>query len=91
MARSEGLRWIPGRPAAPADRDSYRLGAVEDGVEVMWSPGTQDRDHSWVRSEDWNDSIAFTKGKKYEFKFTRAGSDSIASGLGCRLSGVTMA
>jgi len=50
------------------------------------------RPHTWVKMPLTTVSgQSFTKGKKYEFKFTRAGSDSIASGLGCRLSGVTMA
>jgi hypothetical protein len=44
---------------------------------VMWSTGTQDKNESWVRFENWNTHVAFTKGKHYEFRFTRTGSDSV--------------
>ncbi len=55
----------------------YRVEVWEDGNEIMWSTGSQNRDHSWVRFENWSTQVAFTKGKQYEFRFTRSGVDSI--------------
>ncbi|MEO0005218.1 MAG: hypothetical protein ABIK49_04365, partial [candidate division WOR-3 bacterium] len=55
----------------------YRVGVLENGSEIMWSTGNQKQDHSWIRFENWSTQVTFTKGKRYEFKFTRVGQDSI--------------
>ena len=55
----------------------YTVAVLEDGAQVMSSNGSQDYDCRWVRFENWDNHVAFTKGKRYEFKFTRSGSDSI--------------
>ena len=55
----------------------YRCGVWGDGTELMHSGGVQGRDHNWVRFGDWSTQARFTKGKQYEFRFTRSGSDSI--------------
>ena len=55
----------------------YRVGILEGDVELTHADGTQHQPTSWVRFEEWSSQIAFTKGKKYEFRFTRTGSDSI--------------
>ena len=58
--------------------NDYYVVVKEGGVDVMESPGTQGGDHQWVRFDDWDDTTyKFTKGKTYEFRFTRSGSDSI--------------
>jgi hypothetical protein len=57
----------------------YRVGVWGGNTELTFATGVQHQPTSWVRFENWNPShIAFTKGKRYVFKFTRAGSDSAA-------------
>jgi hypothetical protein len=57
----------------------YHVAVYDGGSLVMWSDGEQDWDSRWVRFEDWDRRAAFTKGKEYKFRFTRAaGSDSVA-------------
>jgi len=41
----------------------YRAGVWLDGAEVMWSWGDRVADHAWIKFEDWNTQVAFTKGK----------------------------
>ncbi|MBN2464197.1 hypothetical protein JXD38_01040 [candidate division WOR-3 bacterium] len=55
---------------------AYRVGVWLDNQEVTWSYGDTVLDHSWIRFERWNDTGVFARGKKYEFRFTRSGSDS---------------
>ena len=56
---------------------AYQAQILDDGVPLMSSNGSQDGDCRWVRFENWNGQVAFTKGKKYEFRFTGSGGDSI--------------
>jgi len=49
----------------------------DNGVQVMSSNGTQDGDCRWVRFDNWDYHVAFTKGRQLTVKFTRSGSDSI--------------
>jgi hypothetical protein len=55
----------------------YRVGVWEGGVELTYATGVQHQPASWVRFDNWNTQVAFTKGKQYEVRFTRSGSDSI--------------
>jgi hypothetical protein len=55
----------------------YTATVYEDEVPLMSSKGVQDSDCRWVRFENWSSQAAFTKGKQYEFRFTRGGQDSI--------------
>jgi hypothetical protein len=51
---------------------------VYDGTSpVMSSSGDRVPEHGWVKFENWNTRVAFTKGKQLTIKFTRAGNDSI--------------
>jgi hypothetical protein len=64
------------------DTTSFNLGIYEypDGVLPMASALGQHptKGHSWLRFPVVTASgQSFTKGKRYEFKFTRSGSDSI--------------
>jgi len=63
---------------AKGNGGTYRAGVVLDGDEIMWSNGVQGQSESWVKFEDWNTQVAFTKGKTYEVRFTRSGGDSYA-------------
>ena len=54
----------------------YRVGVWDGDVELTRADGTQHQPTSWVKVENWSSQVAFTKGKEYEFRFTRAGSDS---------------
>ncbi len=55
---------------------AWRVGVWLDGNEVMWSTGASAHNKNWVRFESWNTHVAYAKGRKYEFRFTRSGSDS---------------
>jgi hypothetical protein len=56
----------------------YTATVFEDGAQITQAVGQQRDDCSWVKFENWDQHPAFTKGKRYEFKFTRtSGSDSI--------------
>ncbi|MCR4423468.1 MAG: CARDB domain-containing protein [candidate division WOR-3 bacterium] len=55
----------------------YRVEVWNGDKLVMWSSGVQKRSYSWVRFENWNRRFGFTRGKRYEFRFSRAGPDSI--------------
>jgi len=50
----------------------------EGGNPIATSePVTQGQNHSWVIFSEWTLTGDFVKGKRYEFRFTRSGSDSI--------------
>jgi hypothetical protein len=56
----------------------YYLVTVYDGITaVMSSDGTQIQNESWVRFENWNTRVAFTKGKALTIRCARSGSDSV--------------
>jgi len=61
----------------------YRVVVSEyGGPEVMRSYDVPaERNHDWLRFDTLDIDGAFTKGKQYEFRFMRTGSDSIESGL----------
>jgi hypothetical protein len=63
---------------ARGDSGTYTATVYEDGVRLMSSNGSQDDDCRWVRFEDWDQQVAFTKGKTYEVRFTRSGSEGYA-------------
>ena len=55
----------------------YTATVYEDGVPLMSSNGTQYLECSWVKFEDWNTQVAFTKGKTVTIRFTRSGNDDL--------------
>jgi hypothetical protein len=55
----------------------YTATVLEGETPIVSSNGIQSRDGSWVRFEHWSSQVAFTRGKQYEFRFARLGSDSI--------------
>ena len=59
----------------------YLLGIYEQpgGVKVAGNPGRpQGKPSSWLKFEVYMEpGMSFTKGKRYEFRFTRSGSDSL--------------
>jgi hypothetical protein len=59
------------------DTGTYSATVYDGNTQLMTSPGTQDWDCRWVRFEDWNTQVAFTKGKTVTIRFTRGGSDSL--------------
>ncbi|MBM3315379.1 hypothetical protein FJY71_06015 [candidate division WOR-3 bacterium] len=71
------LKYVELFAGARGAGGAYTATVLEGGAPLMWSNGTQSQSESWVKFENWNTSIAFTKGKQYEFRFTRGGSDSI--------------
>jgi hypothetical protein len=42
----------------------YRVGVLEDGLEVAYATGVQRQPHSWVKFDNWSGQIAFIKGKQ---------------------------
>ena len=48
----------------------YHAGVWVDGAEVMSSVGVQGQSESWVRFENWDHQVAFTKGKTVTIRFT---------------------
>jgi len=59
------------------DSSQYVVTVFDDGKELTRSSGMQTRNHVWVKFENWNTRVAYAKGKKYEFRFTRSGGDRI--------------
>jgi hypothetical protein len=64
---------------AKGNGGEYRAGVRLDGDEIMWSYGNAVPDHGWVKFEDWNTQVAFTKGKTLTIRFTRGGGDDPAA------------
>jgi hypothetical protein len=61
---------------AKGNGGEYRVGVSVDGDEIMHSFGTQSQSESWVKFENWNQQVAFTKGKTVTIRFTRSGGNS---------------
>jgi hypothetical protein len=59
------------------DTGSYTATVYDGNTQLMTSTGTQDWDCRWVRFENWDQQVAFTKGKTLTIKFTRSGGDLI--------------
>ena len=77
---------VAGRLVRTITRGSYAPGphvAVWDGGSVvMGADGTQHQNESWVKFENWNTHVAFTKGKEYVFRFSRqAGSPMLSAAI----------
>jgi hypothetical protein len=62
---------------AVGDSGAYTATVYEGGMRLMSSPGDGVPDHGWVKFDQWDDTVAFTKGKTVTIRFTRGGSDSI--------------
>ncbi|MBM3331538.1 hypothetical protein FJY68_06755 [candidate division WOR-3 bacterium] len=60
-----------------SDGGGYHVGAYEGGIELTGAQGVQHQPRSWVRFENWSERAAFTRGRQYEFRFTRSEKDSI--------------
>jgi hypothetical protein len=56
---------------------AYTAIVLDSGAELTRSAGDTVLDHGWISFSDWDNHVAYTKGKQYEFRFTRSGSDSI--------------
>lgn len=54
-----------------------RLEVWDGEKKVMWGTAVQNRNSNWVRFEKWGRRYSFTRGKRYEFRFTGAEPDSI--------------
>lgn len=74
----DSLSYIQLFAGARGNGGAYTATMYDGGVQMMSSNGTQTQNESWVKFQNWNRQFAFTKGKQYEFKFTRSGSDSVA-------------
>jgi hypothetical protein len=61
---------------AKGNGGTYHVTVYDGSTPVMSSDGIQTQNESWVKFENWDDQVAFTKGRQLEFKFTRSGSDS---------------
>jgi len=57
---------------------AYHVTVYDGSTPVMSSNGTQTQSESWVKFENWDQGVAFTKGKTYEVRFARAGENSCA-------------
>jgi len=72
----DSLSYVELFAGAKGNGGSYHVAVYDSGTVRMWADGTQYRNESWVRFENWNTHVAFTKGKQYVFRFSRAaGSD----------------
>jgi hypothetical protein len=58
------------------DTGTYTATVYDGNMQLMTSNGTQDWDCRWVKFEDWDQQVAFTKGKI--ISLTPGGSDSRA-------------
>lgn len=57
---------------------AYHVTVYDGSTPLMSSDGDWVPDHGWVKFEDWNTHVAFTKGRQLTVTFTRSGSDSAA-------------
>ena len=73
----DSLNYVELFAGARGNGGAYRAGVWLDGTEIMWSHGDTVPDHGWVRFENWNTRVPSTKGRRYELRFMRSGSDSI--------------
>jgi sugar lactone lactonase YvrE len=74
-ANFDSLGYVELFAGAKGNGGAYRAGVWLDGSEIMWSNGTQTQNESWVKFENWNTQVAFTKGKQLEFRFSRTGQN----------------
>jgi len=72
----DSLSYVELFAGAKGSGGPYWLSVRLGGLEVVSSDGDSVPDHGWVRFQNWNRRIAFTKGKEYKFRFTRTGPDS---------------
>jgi hypothetical protein len=61
---------------AKGNGGTYHVTVYDGGTPLMSSDGDWVPDQGWVRFEDWNTQVAFTKGKI--IRLTPGGSDSRA-------------
>ncbi|MBM3313967.1 hypothetical protein FJY70_05200, partial [candidate division WOR-3 bacterium] len=73
----DSLAYVELFAGAKGAGGAYTATVLEDGMPLTSSDGDRVPDHAWVRFDAWTQQVGFTKGKQYEFKFTRSGSDSI--------------
>jgi len=73
----DSLSYVELFAGAKGNGGQYRADVWVDGHESAWSNGTQTQNESWVKFDSWNRRFAFTKGKQYEFQFSRGSNDSI--------------
>ena len=56
---------------------AYHVTVYDGSTPLMSSDGDGTPDHGWVKFQNWNTQVAFTKGKTVTIRFTRSGQDSI--------------
>jgi hypothetical protein len=64
---------------AKGNGGEYTATVFDGNTQLMTSPGDTVIDHGWIKFEEWNTQVAFTKGKTLTIRFTRSGSDSPAA------------
>jgi|WetSurMetagenome_2_1015567.scaffolds.fasta_scaffold1274567_1 hypothetical protein len=64
---------------AKGNGGAYTATVFDGNTQLMYSVGNGVPDHGWVKFEDWNTQVAFTKGKTLTVRFTRRSADSPAA------------
>lgn len=72
----DSLSYVELFAGAKGNGGSYHVAVYDSGTVRMWSDGTQTQNESWVKFENWNTHVAFTKGKQYKFQFSRGSNDA---------------
>jgi hypothetical protein len=73
----DSLSYVELFAGAKGNGGAYQVQVLDDGLPVMTSAGNRVPNHGWVKFSNWDEQVAFTKGKEYEFRFTRSGGDSV--------------
>ncbi|MCX6843467.1 MAG: hypothetical protein NTX53_14435 [candidate division WOR-3 bacterium] len=72
----DSLSYVELFAGAKGDSGTYTATVYDGNTQLMTSDGSQDHDCRWVRFEDWDQQVAFTKGKTLTIRFTRGGNDN---------------
>ena len=75
----DSLSYVELFAGAKGAGGAYTATVFEGNTQLMTSLGDTVLDHGWVKFENWNTQVAFTKGKLLTVKFTRGGSDGTAA------------
>jgi hypothetical protein len=73
----DSLSYVELFAGAKGNGGTYTAIVYEGDAELTRSAGNGVPDHGWVKFSNWDQQVAFTKGKTVTIRFTRGGSDSV--------------
>jgi len=60
---------------AKGNGGAYHATVYDGSTQLMTSTGNNVPEHGWVKFTNWDQQVAFTKGKTVTIRFTRSGND----------------